>query len=252
RGEWIRSKRQSEENGTGYGIEYEKEAHRSKRQGLQDRDKVRVLVTFAVEAEFAPWRKLRELHATEIDGSTIYRTQIGRAEVDFVVTGMGLDNARRATERVMSGTPYTICIASGFAGSLNSKHKLGDILVPRAAQQTGQSKTVECSRNLYSSACQSQAIPAKLFLTTDQVVMSSEEKRRLGPFGDAVDMESFAVLWVAIETNVPGVAIRVVSERLDEDLPVDIETTVDEKGHVRAGGVIRYIARHPLQLPALI
>ena len=50
----------------------------------------------------------------------------------------------------------------------------------------------------------------------------------------------------------PGVAIRVVSDRLDEDLPVDIEMTVDEKGHVKAGGVIRYIARHPLQLPALI
>jgi len=210
-----------------------------------------VLVTFAVEAEFAPWRKMRKFRVAETHGLAVFHTQIGRAEVDFVVTGMGLHSARRATEQAMSGTHYTICIASGFAGSLNAEHKLGDILVARAVQQLGQSKTIECSRNLYHSACQDRATPVQLFLTAEHPV-TSEEKKRLSPFGNAVDMESFAVLSIAKEKDVPAVAIRAISDRLDEDLPVDIEMTVDEKGQVKVGGVVRYVARHPLLLPALV
>ena len=212
---------------------------------------MRVLVTFAVEAEFAPWRKLRALRHTSLDGLDVYQAQIGRASVDFAVTGMGLDNARCAAEKAMS-VDHTICIAAGFAGSLKSDHRVGDVLVARAVQQIGTSKTLECSRSLYTAAFLDQAVAAKMFLTTQEVVTTAEEKQRLSPFGDAVDMESFAILSVAKQKNLPAVAIRVVSDRFDEDMPVDIGTTVDEKGRVTMGGICRYIAYHPLQLPALI
>src|SRR5260370_779868 len=84
---------------------------------------MRILVTFAVEAEFAPWRKLRTLQPMTVEGMEMFRAQIGRAAVDFVVTGMGMENARRGAELAMS-VPHTICIASGFAGSLKTTHKI--------------------------------------------------------------------------------------------------------------------------------
>ena len=51
---------------------------------------MRILVTFAVEAEFAPWRKLRTLEPVHLNGVVMFRCQIGRATVDFVMTGMGM------------------------------------------------------------------------------------------------------------------------------------------------------------------
>lgn len=212
---------------------------------------MRVLVTFAVEAEFAPWRKLRELKSRQVDGFTIHETQIGRAGVDFVVTGMGMGNAFRGAAAAMS-QPHSICIVSGFAGSLKATHKIGDVLAARAVQELGKSRTHECSRNLFMAAIENQAIEAKMFLTTDKVIGTAEEKQRLSPFADAVDMESFAVLTAAKQKKLPAVAIRVISDRFDEDMPVDIDMTVDEKGRVKIGGVVKHVASHPLQLPALI
>jgi adenosylhomocysteine nucleosidase len=212
---------------------------------------MRILVTFAVEAEFAPWRKLRTLELVHLDGLEIFRTQVGRATVDFVVTGMGMENARRSAESAMS-TPYTVCIASGFAGSLRPVHKVGDILAARAVQHLGKSKTIECSRNLFMAACENKAMEAKMFLTTDKVIGTAEEKQQLAPFADAVDMESFATLSVAKQKKLPVVVIRVISDRFDEDMPADISTAVDERGRVNIGGVIKHVATHPLQLPALI
>jgi adenosylhomocysteine nucleosidase len=212
---------------------------------------MRILVTFAVEAEFAPWRKLRTLQRAQLEGLEMFQCQVGRATVDFVVTGMGMENARRSAEIAMSAT-HTVCIASGFAGSLRPAHKVGDILAARAVQQLGKPKTIECSRNLFMAAYENKAIEAKMFLTTDKVIGTAEEKRQLAPFADAVDMESFAILSVAKQKKLSAVVIRVISDRFDEDMPADISTTVDERGRVKIGGVVKLVAYHPLQLPALI
>ena len=212
---------------------------------------MRILVTFAVDAEFTPWRKLRDLQSTVVGGFEILHAQIGRAAVDFVVTGMGLENAGKGAQAAMS-LPHDICIASGFAGALKDAHKVGDVLAARAVQLIGTSKTIECSRNLWMAAQENQAVRVDMFLTSDHVIATAEEKQQLGPFGDAVDMESFATLSVAKEKGLPAVAIRVISDSFAEDMPADIDTTVDEKGRVSVRGVVKHLARHPLQLPALI
>ena len=212
---------------------------------------MRVLVTFAVDAEFAPWRKLRDLQERQVGGEIVYRMQIGRAAVDFVLTGMGPENAKRVAEVALSES-HTICIAAGFAGALKPDYKVGDIVAAEAVQRLGKSKTIECARRLHVSAFFDQAKRIKMLLTADRVIASVEEKQRLSSFADAVDMESYAVLSVAQAHHVPAVAIRAISDRFDEDMPMEIDTTVDERGRVKIGGVARYIAHHPLQLPALI
>jgi adenosylhomocysteine nucleosidase len=212
---------------------------------------MRVLVTFAVEAEFAPWRKLRNLSSRQVGDFTAYEAKIGRATVDFVVTGMGMENARRGTTAAVS-SEHQACIGAGFAGALKPTLKIGDVLAARAVQVLGKNKTLECSRNLFMAAFENQAIEAKMFLTADHVIGTAEEKRRLSPFADAVDMESFATISVAREKNVSALAVRVISDRFDEDMPAEIGTTVDERGRVKIGGVVKHVATHPLQLPALI
>jgi len=212
---------------------------------------LKVLLTFAVEPEFAPLRKLRKFEEFRIGEVSVYRAQIGRATVDVVVTGMGPANAQRAAEGAMS-VPHTICICSGFCGALKSEHHVGDILAARAVQQMGKNKTIECSQGLVTNAWGDGAKHAQSFLSSDKIVATAEEKARLAPFADAVDMESFAILSVAHERKLSAVAIRVVSDRFDQDVPVDFSAAVDEKGRVRIAGVLQKVVFHPINIPALI
>jgi len=212
---------------------------------------LKVLLTFAVEPEFAPLRKLREFEEFRIGDVSVYQARIGRATVDVVVTGMGPANAQRAAEAAMS-VPHTICICSGFCGALKSEHHVGDILAARAVQQMGKNKTIECSQGLVTNAWGDGAKHAQRFLSSEKIVATAEEKARLAPFADAVDMESFAILSVAHERKLSAVAIRVVSDRFDQDVPVDFSATVDEKGRVRIAGVLQKVVFHPINIPALI
>ena len=212
---------------------------------------MRILVTFAVEAEFAPWRSLRNLESVEVAGFGAFRAQVGRAAVDFVVTGMGVERAFQASKAVMA-EGYQFCVTSGFAGALSDKHVVGDILVAEGVQLLGKTKTLQCGRNLVYAARADGAKQVKLFLTSDHVVRTADEKRQLAPFADAVEMESFGVLSAAAEQERPAVAIRAISDDIRNDMPAIVETAVDEYGRVKVGGVVKHIARHPLQLPALI
>src|SRR5260370_28556620 len=96
----------------------------------------RIIVTYGVEDEFASMRKLRTLQPVTVEGIEMFQSQIGRAAVDFLVTGMVMENARRAAELATS-VPHTICIAAGLAGSLKTTHKVGGLLAARAVQQNG-------------------------------------------------------------------------------------------------------------------
>jgi adenosylhomocysteine nucleosidase len=212
---------------------------------------MKVLVTYAVEAEFAPWRRLRDLEKVQIGGVEVQRAEVGRATVDFLVTGMGAANARRAVEAVVS-KEYAFCMVSGFAGALKPSVKLGDVFAAKKVMNGGAGGTALCAKNLWTRAFSDGAKPVETLLTADHVVSTAEEKARLAPFGEAVDMESFAILTAARSKNVSAVVVRVISDSFDQDMPVDIDTMIDDEGNVRIGGVVRYVARHPLVIPALV
>ena len=65
------------------------------------------------------------------------------------------------------------------------------------------------------------------------------EKAELAEFGEAVEMESYAVLAVAAQRMVPGIAIRAISDRFDQKLPLDFSESIDECGHVMKGKLAR-------------
>ena len=65
-------------------------------------------------------------------------------------------------------------------------------------------------------------------------------------------MESFAILVVAATNHLSAVAIRVVSDTREGEIPVFVDAMLGEKGKLNASGIFRGIVLHPLQLPALI
>jgi adenosylhomocysteine nucleosidase len=209
-----------------------------------------ILITYAVEAEFAPWRALN-MEKVTIGNVSLHRAHIGQATVDFVISGMGAVNAQRVADAVISNT-YSFCITSGFAGALKSSVKLGDIVASEKVQEHASRRIEICDADLLAHAAGNGATRIATLLTTDHVVNTTTEKNRLSAFAEAVDMESYAILHAANKKNVVSAVVRVISDSFDRDMPAELDTIVDSQGHVKIAGVVRYVAKHPLLVPALV
>jgi adenosylhomocysteine nucleosidase len=210
-----------------------------------------ILITYAVEAEFAPWRALRNLEKVTVGGVELHRAQVGRSTVDFVITGMGAKNAGRVADTFISKN-YSFCIISGFAGALKSSVNLATIVVPEKVQNHGTHQTEICDASLLAQASEIGATSITTMLTTDHVVNTAAEKSSLSVYAEAVDMESYAILHAANTKSVPAAVVRVISDSFDRDMPAELDTMVDPQGHVKISGVVRYVAKHPLMVPALV
>src|ERR1700758_4803387 len=97
---------------------------------------MRILVTFAVEAEFSPWRKLRRFaktqgpNGTARSGVSCYSAGLGEHNVEAFLTGIGKASGDKLLGQVGTAKPDLV-ISSGLAGALRSELKPGDVVVPR-------------------------------------------------------------------------------------------------------------------------
>jgi adenosylhomocysteine nucleosidase len=212
---------------------------------------VKILVTFALEPEFAPWRRIRSFGSSSGSVFAAYDGQIGEAKVRVVLTGVGAPNARRVVRQALADAPDA-CIVSGLAGSLNPIHQPGDVLAAAAVREERGTLTLPSDAVLAELAVMLGARRAPMFLAVNRVLFKAEEKKRLSLAGDAVDMESFAAMAEAVERNVPAIAIRAISDAADEDLPLDFNSILNERGEIQLSRVLGRLALAPHRLPALL
>ncbi|HEY6465422.1 MAG TPA: hypothetical protein VIY69_05480 [Candidatus Acidoferrales bacterium] len=212
---------------------------------------MKILVAYAVEPEFDPWRKLRKFQSVRCGDFSVQRTACGSAAVDFLVTGMGAVHTAPAMEAVI-GEAYNLCIASGFAGSLRAELNVGDVVIPASVRQSRSANSVQCDARFVQTGIAAGAKRIETIVSCDQVATTVAEKSRLGENAAAVDMESFSVLLAAQRGGIPMLAIRVISDRHDQALPVDLSTAVDERGQVSIGRVLKMAAGRPGQIAALM
>jgi adenosylhomocysteine nucleosidase len=220
---------------------------------------VKVLVTFALEAEFAPWRSIREFRRGAWGRVDVYVAKIGGAQVGVVLTGVGPRQAARAASRSIGSERDSLefCISSGLAGALRPEYQTGQVLAARnvfseAPRSLAAERTLDSSPSLISLAAELGASPVACFYTADRVIFRVEEKRHLGRDADAVEMETFEILRAAAEGGIPAVAIRAVSDTVEEALPFDMNRIFDDRGQVSLPRVLGQLARHPQSLPGLL
>ena len=213
---------------------------------------MRVLVTFAVEAEFAPWRKRRGFEKIAKGRTQLFHTRIGDGDVKVLLTGVGGKAAWLEAIKVMWGGEVDICISSGLAGALRPEYHLGDILAARAVQSAGRKQVVAADRELLRLAEEQGARAVDSFYSADHVIGLASEKRELGRRADAVEMESAEVLYEAAAFAAKGIAIRGVSDRADQDLPINFNRVLTRTGEVSIPRVLGEMVRHPLSAAALL
>src|ERR1700722_1864756 len=213
---------------------------------------MKVLITFALANEFAPWRKLRRFERVsgEVWDQT-YTATIGECEVRVIVTGAGRFAAQRSLVHAFDGAPE-LCIASGLCGALKPSHAPGDVLVARAVADVAGTRLIQGDPEVIRRAGGAGAKIVDKFLVSDRVVSTSEEKAALAASGDAVDMESIYVLAAAYQHGVRTIAVRAVSDAADSDLPLDFNRVFTERGGVSVPKVVGQLIRLPGRLPGLL
>jgi adenosylhomocysteine nucleosidase len=91
-------------------------------------------------------------------------------------------------------------------------------------------------------------------LPVDRVVHQPREKKALGEKHQAlaVDMESFDVAQVCRERHVPMLAVRVITDAVDEELPHDMERLARQKtSAARWGAAIGTLLNRPSSIKDL-
>ena len=213
---------------------------------------MRVLVTFAVDAEFAPWRRLRDFTVKENGLCRVYSAAIGEFEVNILLTGIGGKSAWLEASRKTWKGDIDVCISSGLAGALHSEYRPGEVLAPKSVWAVGWNKNLFCDSPLRRWAIEAGAREVQAFYSAETVILSAVEKRKLGKDADAVEMESGEVLHEATASGARAVAIRAISDAVEEDLPLDFNRVTTATGGVSLGRVLGQVARHPGKVPSLI
>jgi adenosylhomocysteine nucleosidase len=213
---------------------------------------MRILVTFAVEAEFAPWRKLRQFEKRTDGSAEYYSAQIGGADVNALLTGVGGKGAWLETTKMVWDGDVDICVSSGLAGALRAEYQLGDILAAKEVQATSWKRVVASDAKLIQLAEEHGAQAVGSFYSANRVIGSASEKRELGRVADAVEMESGEVLYEASAFGAKVIAIRGISDAVDEDLPLDFNRVMTPAGEVSIPKVLGEVVRHPMSAPALV
>jgi len=219
---------------------------------------MRILVTFAVEAEFAPWRKRHEFRPFEIqEGTEAYLAKISGIEVVVGLTGMGPESAASKTCEFTWGEVLDVCITTGFAGALRREHRVADILAAReiiadekrADQLGGKIKSTQRLLKI-AEICGAKLVDR--FYSSPSLIGKARDKAALEGLADAVEMESFEVLSEALAWMSEGIAVRAISDTVDEDLPLDFDQMVNDEGELSMARLAGQIVRKPSAIPGLI
>jgi nucleoside phosphorylase len=219
---------------------------------------MRILVTFAVDAEFAPWREMRTFREVKANpdhysgGRNVYQASIGANTVWVFLTGIGIKSFDFESACCFVDGGVETVISSGLAGALSSGLAVEQIVVPKRVKNLKDTAGLPVSADLAAAGERRGARAIASMLTADHIVATHEEKSRLSQFAEAVDMESFHVVAQFTGDKVPVAVIRAISDGSAEDLPIDFEKCITPEGRVKPGPLVSELLGRPTKLPGLI
>jgi adenosylhomocysteine nucleosidase len=205
-----------------------------------------IAVTFALPEESRDFR--RALHgAVATNGRTrgFLSSADARVEICVIHTGVGPASAGAKMAELLSSERPRAVISSGYAGGLDPRLKIADLLV-----------ATNFSAPELLALCQmpaaGRAAPAFGGLTSQSAAVESvQDKAALaGKTGAlAVDMETEAIAAACRSACVPLLSVRAISDPASQPLPVPFEHWFDlARQRPRPLALVRYLAGHPSRI----
>jgi len=140
--------------------------------------------------------------------------------IDVVVTisGVGIRKARNCTNNLIKKYKPTTIISAGFAGALNPKLELGEIVIPDWVLSLKNQEKIQFNNNFPYIAY--KYINGGV-LTESSFVNAKEKKLDLyvKSGADIVDMETWAIADAARKLDTSVISVRCVSDLTNQHLP---------------------------------
>lgn len=158
-------------------------------------------------------------------GFTARRGRLNGRRVVVIRSGAGAEAAAQATEALISGHHPQWIISAGFAGGLVPELHRHDLLMADSlADLSGNRLGVDLKVDPAALA-RTAGVHVGRLLSADRIIRLPEEKRAMGQAHQAlaVDMESFAVADVCRRRQIRFLAVRVISDAVDEQLPPGLQ-----------------------------
>lgn len=204
---------------------------------------------FALGAESGGLEDLLQgVVTTNAAGLTVRQGRVRDRNVVVVISGVGQLAAARATQALIAGHRPSWVVSAGFAGGLDPQLRKGDILMADSLVNSDgrrlamdlkiDPQTIAANKRLHIGPC----------AASDTILHRPSDKEALGRRSGAlaVDMESWVVGDVCRQAKTRFLAIRVISDAVGDELPIEVETLSRQATTAsRVGAAASAIFRRP-------
>jgi len=195
----------------------------------------RVAIVAALEREVLPLVKRWRTSEKEYGGRRFRFFEDG--DVVLVCGGIGAEAARRAAEAVIALYAPAVVYSAGFAGALDSRLKVSDVMQPRRVVNAGDGSSVslDCGEGV--------------LVSFGSVATSAQKVKLRESFAaQAVDMEAAAVARAAEARGAGFAVVKVISDEVDFVFP-SMERFIDSNGRFLKGRFAWFAALRPWLWP---
>jgi adenosylhomocysteine nucleosidase len=184
-----------------------------------------------------------------------------------VKTGMGAANVETAFRCILQKRRPDIVLSIGFSGALYEDAGIGDIVWSSRSLLFRGSSTRQDEHSLKGAVADSdlgRRIGEKLSertasregsIVTLTGMMTKSKIKKMIP-GDlpfpVCDMESFYLARLSYQNRVPFLAVRAITDRLDEEIPLELFAVTDGSGQYRFSRAFSLLLAKPKLIPASI
>ena len=188
------------------------------------------------------------------DGFTVRQGAIQGRRLVLMISGNKPGQTVRGAEALVFGHAPRLVIAAGFASGLSERLERGDLVVADSIMgNTRELLTLDrtVDRNLLSST---PRLCVGRLLSFEQPIYRPAEKRSLGAEHGAlaIDGQSLAVAKVCRGENIPFLAVRVIVDSVDDELPPEVRRLTSRKTAAqRIGAVAGSLVRRPSSIKDL-
>lgn len=207
-----------------------------------------IAITFALPAESAGFlRLLRDRERRRCGDTHVIGGKIENRNIEILHTGVGEKICRRRIAMLLQDRQFDLLISAGFAGALNDRLKVGDILIAKNFSTVN----IDRAESLLSN------LPVQVgdLFTTSRVIDSQKERSEIArsTSAGAVDMETDFIARVCAEHSLPMLSLRAISDTPVRPLPVPPRVLFDiDQQKTRLAKLSLYLLKHPTRVSRMI
>jgi len=216
-----------------------------------------IAILVAVRQELRPILRLADAnYVVRQEHLDFHEGRLGGQPVALLALGIGKECARIAAEMTVRCYRPDMIISAGFSGGLQDFVRGGDIIVGTDILELRRDQGDEIMWDrtykmphpapIRTDHTTEMRVHYGKLMTTDEMVLRAENKARIGKTTGAlaVDMETSAVAAVCAARKTDFLAVRCITDEVDEDLPDEFNDFF-VLGQLRADRVFSSCARDP-------